>query len=101
MIATATGEITRWQDIHPGDAVGLDLRRRTDITAPLNEEFNRCPWPWHPQSVERSRGRYHCPFCWALCVAGEEHTDYAFTPVGWLLDDCRPQMHRARRRAAA
>lgn len=84
MIATAMGEMTRWQDIDPVDAVGLDLRKRADITAPLNEQGGRCPWPWHPRYYAGpSLGHYHCPFCWALCVAGEDHTDYAFTPVGW------------------
>jgi hypothetical protein len=67
----------RWQDIDPKDAVDLNLRQRLDITAPLNENGERCPWPWEPQQlVGAPLGQYHCGYCLAMCVAGFEHLDY-------------------------
>ncbi len=69
---------TRWQDIAPGDAVGINLAVRTDITAPLNEDGVRCPWPWEPQQLGGvPLGQYHCEYCGAMVVAGMEHLDYA------------------------
>lgn len=41
-----------WHTISPADAVNIDLRKRLDITAPLNEAGERCPWPWDPQQLE-------------------------------------------------
>ncbi len=71
-----------WHTINPADAVGLDLRERLDITAPLNEEGARCPWPWDPQQhVGAPLGQYHCPHCGAMVLAGQPHLDYA------MLDD--------------
>lgn len=68
----------RWQDIAPKDARAIDLAVRTDITAPLNEEGERCPWPWEPQQlVDVPFGQFHCSYCGAMCVAGVEHPDYA------------------------
>lgn len=66
-----------WRHIKPEDAVGLDLTQRTDITAPLNEQGERCPWPWEPQQLAGTpMGQYHCPFCGAMVIAGMPHTDY-------------------------
>lgn len=68
----------RWQDIEPKDAVAIDLTERLDITAPLNEEGERCPWPWDPQQlVGVPMGQYHCRYCGAMVVAGIPHPDYA------------------------
>lgn len=68
----------RWQDIEPADALDLDLRQRPDITAPLNELGERCPWPWEPQQLSgMPLGQYHCAFCGAMVVAGVPHLDYA------------------------
>lgn len=66
-----------WQSIAPKDTVGLDLRERLDITAPLNKEGERCPWPWDPQQLGgQPIGQYHCPYCGAMVLAGVEHLDY-------------------------
>lgn len=66
-----------WFDIDPKDATELNLHVRTDITAPLNEVGERCPWPWEPQQLaDRPIGQYHCPYCMAMVVAGMPHLDY-------------------------
>lgn len=66
-----------WYDIAPEDATGIDLSVRMDITAPLNEEGERCPWPWDPQQmVDVPMGMYHCPYCGSMVVAGIPHPDY-------------------------
>jgi len=71
-------ESIRWQNIAPKDAVGLDLTKRLDISAPVNEAGERCPWPWDPQQlVGAPLGQYRCPYCSAMCVAGVEHPDYS------------------------
>lgn len=73
-----TDEPIRWQDITPEDARFLDLRIDTGITAPLNENGERCPWPWVPQQlVGVPMGQYHCEFCGAMVMAGMPHIDYA------------------------
>jgi hypothetical protein len=72
-------KVQRWQDITPQDAAKrrINLTVRLDITAPLNEQGERCPWPWEPQQlVGAPLGQYHCPYCGAMCVAGMEHPDY-------------------------
>lgn len=70
--------MTAWTDIEPKDAVDLDLSVRLDIDAPLNENGERCPWPWEPQQlIGVPMGQYHCPYCDAMCVAGIPHPDYA------------------------
>lgn len=83
----------RWQDFTPEEARGdtesgrppINLAIRLDITAPLNEEGERCPWPWGPQRLTGVPiGQYHCPYCGAMVMAGMEHIDYA--DVG-ALDD--------------
>lgn len=66
-----------WQSIAPKDAVNLDLTRDTHITAPHNENGERCPWPWEPQQLAGAPlGQYHCGYCLAMCVAGMPHLDY-------------------------
>lgn len=66
-----------WFDIDPKDAVGIDLSVRLDITAPLNEEGERCPWPWQPQlDAGLPIGMYHCRYCGTMVVAGVPHPDY-------------------------
>jgi hypothetical protein len=67
-----------WTDITPADAVDIDLTKRLDITAPLNENGERCPWPWEPQQlVGAPMGQYRCGYCGAMCMAGLPHFDYA------------------------
>lgn len=68
---------TSWRDIEPKDATTIDLRKRTDIEGPLNEEGEVCPWPWEPQQlVGAPIGQYHCPYCGAMVLAGVAHLDY-------------------------
>jgi hypothetical protein len=70
-----------WHDFAPADAVGLDLSVRLDITAPVNESGERCPWPWDPQQrVGAPIGMYHCPYCGAMVIAGLPHVDYSAGP---------------------
>lgn len=70
--------LQRWQDIAPADARSIDLSKRLDITAPLNEFGERCPWPWEPQQlVGVPMGMYHCGYCGAMVIAGSEHVDYS------------------------
>ncbi len=70
--------VKRWQDITPAEAVGINLTERLDITAPINENGERCPWPWDPQQLTGApMGMFHCAFCGAMVLAGVEHTDYA------------------------
>jgi hypothetical protein len=69
-----------WLDIAPKDAVNLNLTVDLTIDAPLNEQGERCPWPWDPQQlVGAPMGQYHCPYCGAMCVAGVPHPDYRET----------------------
>lgn len=78
-------ETRHWQDISPAEAEAdaLNLAVHTDITAPLNEAGERCPWPWEPQQlVGVPLGQYHCRWCGAMCVAGVPHPDYRETPHG-------------------
>lgn len=76
-----TGEqLRRWQDITPQEAADqkINLAERLDITAPLNEKGERCPWPWEPQQLKGApMGQYHCGYCGAMVIAGVEHLDYA------------------------
>lgn len=66
-----------WSEIEPADAVNLDLSKRLDIEAPLNEDGERCPWPWGPQQLTNAPiGQYHCPYCGAMVLAGLPHIDY-------------------------
>lgn len=70
--------MTDWFSIDPEDAKNLDLAIRTDIKAPLNEEGERCPWPWEPQQlVGVPMGQYHCRYCGAMVLAGIPHLDYS------------------------
>ncbi|MCY0917039.1 hypothetical protein OS965_02460 [Streptomyces sp. H27-G5] len=72
--------IRRWTDITPQEAAAqrLDLARDIHITAPLNENGERCPWPWDPQQlVGAPIGQYHCGYCGAMVMAGMPHIDYA------------------------
>lgn len=67
----------KWQDIAPADATQLDLSKELGITAPLNEEGERCPWPWGPQQLtDAPIGQYHCEYCGAMVLAGVAHIDY-------------------------
>lgn len=66
-----------WTEIEPKDAVSIDLSKRLDITAPLTQEGERCPWPWEPQQlVGVPLGQYHCGYCGEMVMAGVEHLDY-------------------------
>ena len=70
-----------WSTIDPADAVDLNLSERLDIVAPLNEDGERCPWPWGPQQlVGVPMGQYHCPRCGAMVMAGVAHIDYRERP---------------------
>lgn len=74
-----TKETSHWTDYTPQEAqeLELDLSVRLDITAPRNEEGERCPWPWEPQQlVNMPIGMYHCPYCGAMVIAGVPHPDY-------------------------
>jgi hypothetical protein len=71
-------EPTDWRSIEPKDAGEINLGERDDITAPLNENGERCPWPWEPQQFGGvPLGQYHCPYCGAMVIAGVPHIDYA------------------------
>lgn len=73
-----TASPVHWTSIAPKDATDIDLTERIDITAPLNETGERCPWPWEPQQlVNVPIGQYRCGFCGAMVVAGIPHVDYA------------------------
>lgn len=73
-----TGPTRKWTDIAPADAVDVNLADDLSITAPLNENGERCPWPWEPQQlINAPIGQYRCPYCFAMCVAGIPHIDYA------------------------
>lgn len=72
-----TETVRSWKDIAPKDAVDLDLSKDLSIDAPLDENGNRCPWPWEPQQlVGAPLGQFHCQYCGAMCVAGMPHLDY-------------------------
>lgn len=78
----------RWQDYTPEQAKHIDLSKRLDITAPLNELGERCPWPWDPQQLTgQAIGQYHCPYCGAMVLAGVEHIDYKNIGDGWPIED--------------
>lgn len=70
-----------WTDFTPEQARDLDLSVRLDIEAPLNEQGERCPWPWEPeQLVGVPLGQYHCVYCGAMVLAGMKHVDYREVP---------------------
>ncbi len=72
-----------WYAISPDEAVDIDLAVRLDITAPRNEEGERCPWPWEPQQlIGVPLGQYHCGYCGAMVVAGVQHPDYGLASPG-------------------
>lgn len=86
--------MSAWTDYTPQEAGDLNLAERTDITAPHNEEGERCPWPWEPQQlVNVPLGQYHCPYCGAMVLAGMAHLDYGEDGVapGWPGDDRKGQ----------
>lgn len=65
-----------WTEIPPEEAVAITLPH-PEISGPLNEEGQPCPWPWEPQQrVNAPIGMYHCPYCLSMVVAGIEHPDY-------------------------
>jgi hypothetical protein len=66
----------RWTEIEPEDATGLALPRAF-IYGPFNEQGDPCPWPWDPiQLKDAPLGQYHCPYCGAMVIAGQDHLDY-------------------------
>ncbi|MFE0692867.1 hypothetical protein [Streptomyces sp. NPDC058869] len=70
-----------WTDIAPSDATELNLATDLTISAPLNENGDRCPWPWEPQQLAGAPiGQYHCAYCGAMVLAGVPHLDYAAEP---------------------
>jgi hypothetical protein len=70
--------VQAWTDIDPKDAKEIDLTRDLHISAPLNEQGERCPWPWGPQQlVGAPIGQFHCEYCGAMVMAGMPHIDYA------------------------
>jgi hypothetical protein len=72
--------VGKWTDYTPQQAADLelDLSKRLDISAPVNEMGERCPWPWEPQQlVGAPIGQYHCSYCMAMVMAGMPHLDYA------------------------
>lgn len=77
---TAPAPVRNWHDIAPADATSLNLTEDLTITAPLNEQGERCPWPWEPQQlVGAPLGQYHCGYCGAMVLAGVPHIDYGDT----------------------
>lgn len=73
-----TSDARAWTEIFPADAIDLNLAEDLTITAPLNENGERCPWPWEPQQLAGApMGQYRCSYCGAMCVAGIPHLDYA------------------------
>jgi hypothetical protein len=74
-----TGQLVQaWTDIQPKDAKDIDLTRDLHISAPLNEQGERCPWPWEPQQlIGAPIGQFHCSYCGAMVMAGMPHIDYA------------------------
>lgn len=73
----ARGAVVRWQDVPEPRRHALNLAERLDITAPLNQDGERCPWPWEPQLlVNVAIGMYHCSYCGEMCIAGVEHPDF-------------------------
>jgi hypothetical protein len=83
MVTTSGTEQTpqvHWTDITPQEAAErkLDLSKDLTITAPLNENGERCPWPWEPQQLAGAPlGQYRCGYCMAMVVAGMPHLDYS------------------------
>lgn len=50
----------------------------SDVSLPLNEEGEPCPFPYDPQQlVGAPIGQYHCPYCSAMVLAGIPHLDYS------------------------
>jgi hypothetical protein len=78
MTSTPAPVLRPWTDIAPVDAAAIDLSQDLTITAPLNENGERCPWPWEPQQlVGAPMGQYRCQYCNAMVMAGIPHLDYA------------------------
>lgn len=72
-----------WRTVTPQQALNLDLLRDLRYTAPLNEQGERCAWPWEPQQLTGAPvGQYHCPYCSAMVMAGMMHLDYADEDAG-------------------
>lgn len=66
-----------WYEFTPEEAVGLDLSVELDISAPHNENGERCPWPWLPEQLgDAPIGQFHCEYCGAMVLAGVRHLDY-------------------------
>lgn len=76
--------VMKWRDIDPIDATAISLPW-DGIEGPMNENGDRCPWPWHPQEVvDVPPGEgYGCPYCGGTVVAGMEHPDYSGTDEGY------------------
>lgn len=73
-----TTPMRQWTDIAPADATEINLADDLTITAPLNENGERCPWPWEPQQLAGApMGQYRCGYCGAMCMAGLPHFNYA------------------------
>lgn len=71
----------KWDEISPEDAKELDLSKRLDIQAPINEMGERCPWPWEPQQlINVPLGQYHCGYCGGMVLAGVKHLDWSDEP---------------------
>lgn len=72
-----------WTNYTPQQAADLklDLSVRLDISAPINEMGERCPWPWEPQQlIGVPIGQYHCPYCGGKVMAGLPHLDWRDFP---------------------
>ncbi len=67
---------THFSEIDPSDATQLRLPD-PGIEGPLNENGDECPWPWDPIQLKGAPlGQYHCPYCGAMVIAGQDHIDY-------------------------
>lgn len=72
-----------WQDITPEEAAKqeIDLREHPELSPPINEMGEICPWPWEPQQLTgQPIGQYHCPYCGSMVIAGIPHLDYREQP---------------------
>lgn len=75
-----------WKDITPEQAAKEFPKGMigSDVVLPLNEVGEECPFPYDPQQLTGAPlGQYHCPYCFAMVMAGMPHIDYrepALTP---------------------
>lgn len=62
-----------WTLIPPIEVTGTILAWEA---GPLNENGERCVWPWEPQQLS-GLGQYHCSVCGGMQLAGMPHLDWS------------------------